>query len=92
MKLFKARNEIRVWYRHRNHRVIWYAYNPDTNATLSFKTEEALKFWLDNYDRGDRLNFVRLWNAAGQNSHPLHFYTGTLVPPQRAGYDEEAPK
>jgi hypothetical protein len=92
MKFFNPRHEVRVWCRHHQQRVIWYAYNPDTNTTLSFNTEAALKIWLDNYDRGSSPDFVRMGNVAGQNSHPLHLYKGAMLVAKRVGYVEEVPQ
>jgi hypothetical protein len=84
MNLLKARNEVRVWCRRRNNRTIWYAYDPNANDTLAFKSEEQLKTWLDDYDRGESPHPVRLWNGAGQNTNPLHFSRSAFTPMGRA--------
>jgi hypothetical protein len=73
MNVLKAQQEVRVWCRHHNNRTIWYAYDPISHETLSFKHEETLRAWLDNYDRGESPHPVRLRNGGGQNSNPLHF-------------------
>ncbi len=80
MNLLKARNQVHVWSRNRNHRTIWFAYDPISNDTLVFKTEAHLRIWLDNYDCGESPHPVRLWNAGGPNTNPLHFNQGLFVP------------
>jgi hypothetical protein len=89
MNLLKARNEVRVWCRHRNHRTIWHAYDPISNDTLAFKSEEQLRTWLDNYDSGESPHPVRLWNGAGQNTNPLHFNKPSFTPMRRTQLVEE---
>jgi len=89
MTLLKARNEVRVWCRHRNNRTIWHAYDPSRNDTLVFKSEEQLRTWLDNYDSGESPHPVRLWNGAGQNTNPLHFSKSTFIPMGRNQLFEE---